>query len=182
MPAVDLKHGMFAWTDLIAHDLDEAKSFYGDLFGWTPASLPDHPASDYTLFTVGGDRVAGLTPMSEGMKAHGVPPVWVSYVLVDDVDAVVARVEELGGAVQLAPMDVVDSGRMSMIADPSGASVALWQAGTHRGAERFNEPGCMSWNELMTRDPIAAREFFSEIWASAARITSSGSAIGPMGE
>ncbi|MBT8337423.1 MAG: VOC family protein, partial [Gemmatimonadetes bacterium] len=87
----------------------------------------------------------------------------VSYILVDDVDAVAERVERYGGVVRLDPMDVVDSGRMAMIQDPSGGSVALWQAGTHRGAERFNDPGCMTWNELMTRDPLAARAFYSAL-------------------
>lgn len=163
MPAVDLSHGMLAWTDLIAHDPDGAKRFYADVFGWTPSSLPDHPASAYTLFLLDGDRVAGLTPMSQGMIDQGVPPMWVSYILVDDLEAVVARVEPLGGRVQLAPMDVMDSGRMSMISDPSGGSVCLWQAGTHTGAERFNEEGCMTWNELLTRDPDAARAFFSDL-------------------
>ena len=67
MPAVDLKHGMFAWTDLIAHDLDGAKAFYGALFGCTPTTLPDLHASSYTLVTVDGERVAGLTAMSDGM-------------------------------------------------------------------------------------------------------------------
>ncbi len=163
MPAVDLTHGMLAWTDLIAHDPDDAKRFYADVFGWTPASLPDHPASAYTLFMLHGKRVAGLTPMSPGMIDQGVPPMWVSYILVDDIDEVVARVEPLGGSVRLAPMDVMDSGRMSMIADPTGGSVCLWQAGTHTGAENFNEEGCMTWNELLTRDTDTARTFFSEL-------------------
>ncbi len=163
MPAVNLTHGMFAWTDLIAHDPADAKDFYGSLFGWKPAALPDHPASAYTLFTLGGQRVAGLTPMSESMKGQGVPPMWVSYILVDDIEAVVGRVESLGGSVQLPPMDIMDSGRMSMIADPSGGSVCLWEAGTHRGAECFNDPGCMSWNELLTRDQDAATDFFADL-------------------
>jgi predicted enzyme related to lactoylglutathione lyase len=163
MPAVDLTHGMFAWTDLIAHDLDDAKDFYGNLLGWRPTALPDHPASAYTLFTLDGQRVAGLTPMSETLKGQGVPPVWVSYILVDDVDAVVGRVVSLGGTVVLPPMDIEDSGRMSMITDPSGGSVCLWQAGTHGGAECFNDAGCMSWNELLTRDPDAALPFFADL-------------------
>lgn len=156
-------HGTFTWTDLVSPDLEASKAFYAGLFGWTAAPLPDHPASDYTLFTLDGARVAGLVPMSPGMKAQGVPSRWVSYVLVDDVDAVVARVEALGGTVPLPPMDVVDSGRMSMIQDPSGGSVSLWQAGKHVGAERFHAPGCMTWNELLTRDPDAARDFFADL-------------------
>lgn len=155
--------GTFVWTDLVSADLDDSKRFYAGLFGWRPASLPDHPASDYTLFTLDGARVAGLVPMSPGMKAQGVPSRWVSYVLVDDVDAVVERVEGLGGAVPLPPIDVVDSGRMAMIRDPSGGSVSLWQAGSHVGAERLHGPGCMTWNELLTRDPGAARDFFAAL-------------------
>jgi len=163
MPAVALTHGMFAWTDLIAHDPADAKDFYGALFGWQPTALPDQPASAYTLFTINGQRVAGLTQMSETMKGQGVLPMWVSYILVDDIDAVVQRVESLGGSIQLPPMDIEDSGRMSMIADPSGGSVCLWQAGTHGGAECFNDPGCMSWNELLSRDPDAAAGFYAEL-------------------
>jgi predicted enzyme related to lactoylglutathione lyase len=163
MPAVALAHGMFAWTDLIAHDPADAKDFYGALFGWQPTALPGQPASAYTLFTVNGQRVAGLTQMSETTKGQGVLPMWMSYILVDDIDAVVHRVESLGGSVQLPPMDIEDSGRMSMVVDPAGGSVCLWQAGTHGGAECFNDPGCMSWNELLTRDPDAAAEFYAEL-------------------
>lgn len=162
-PAAQPVHGTFAWADLVSPDLEVSKRFYAGLFGWEPASLPDHPASDYTLFTLDGARVAGLVPMSPGMKDQGVPSRWVSYVLVDDLDAVVERVEGLGGAVPLPATDVVDSGRMAMIQDPSGSSVSLWQAAKHVGAERLHDPGCMTWNELLTRDPDAARDFFAEL-------------------
>lgn len=163
MHGIHLKHGMFAWADLVAHDPEGAKAFYGGLFAWATAPLPDHPGSGYTLFTLDDERVAGLVPMSAERKHTGAPPFWMSYILVDDVDAVAARVPRLGGRIVAGPMDVVDSGRMAVTVDPSGAPVGLWQAGTHAGAERFNEPGCMTWNELLTRDPQAARAFFGSL-------------------
>lgn len=154
--------GHFAWADLMSPDPDDAREFYGALLDWTAEALPDHPASNYTLFTLGGDRVAGLVPMSPQMT-DGVPSRWVSYILVDNVDEVASRVDGLGGTVQLPPMAVVDSGRMALIQDPSGGSVALWQPVKHRGAERLHDPGCMTWNELLTRDPEAACDFFAAL-------------------
>ncbi|MEK9508652.1 VOC family protein [Gemmatimonadota bacterium Y43] len=156
-------HGHFAWADLMSPDTADACDFYGSLLDWVPTSLPDHPASNYTLFTLDGARVAGLVPMSPQMQEQGVPSRWVSYILVDDVDAVAGRVEGLGGRVHLPPMDVVDSGRMALIEDPSGGSVALWQANRHRGADRLHDRGCMTWNELLTRNPGAACAFFAAL-------------------
>lgn len=161
--AGDPAHGHFAWTDLMSPDTEDARDFYGALLHWVPTALPDHPASNYTLFTLEGQRVAGLVPMAPQMVEQGVPSRWVSYILVDDVDEVVGRVEALGGRIHLPPMDVVDSGRMALIEDPSGGSVALWQAEKHRGAERLHERGCMTWNELLTRDPAAACDFFAAL-------------------
>ena len=161
MGAVELKHGMFAWVDLMAHDADTARDWYSKLFGWRPEVL--HPGAAYTLFFQGDDLIAGLGEASPEMKEQGAPAVWHSYVLVDDVDALAARVPELGGAVVMGPMDVMDAGRMCVVRDPSGGHVCLWQAGTHRGATFFNEPNALAWNELITRDPAAARTFFAEL-------------------
>jgi predicted enzyme related to lactoylglutathione lyase len=62
----------------------------------------------------------------------------------------------------MAPFDVMDAGRMSFVMDPSGAPVALWQAGQHIGATLVNEPGTLNWNELLTSDPGVTR-FYSDV-------------------
>ncbi|HTQ91147.1 MAG TPA: VOC family protein, partial [Streptosporangiaceae bacterium] len=67
-----------------------------------------------------------------------------------------------GGKVAMAPFDIMDAGRMSYVMDPSGAPVALWQAGQHIGATLVNEPGTINWNELITTDPGAAR-FYADV-------------------
>jgi predicted enzyme related to lactoylglutathione lyase len=69
-----------------------------------------------------------------------------------------------GGTPFMAPMDVMEAGRMAIIADPTGAVFGIWQAGEHKGAELVNEPGSLTWNELMTRDVDAAKRFYQAVF------------------
>src|SRR6266699_529248 len=84
---------------------------------------------------------------------YDAPPMWNTYLAVDSVDEAAAKVEAAGGKVGMAPFDVMDAGRMAFVLDPSGAAVALWQANQHIGATLVNEPGTVTWNELITTDP-----------------------------
>ena len=95
--------------------------------------------------------------------AQGVPPFWSTYIAVDDVDAATGRVHGAGGQVLMPPTDVMEAGRMSVVTDPSGAAVGLWQARQHIGATLVNEPGTLIWNELLTDDGEAAYAFYAEV-------------------
>ncbi len=64
----------------------------------------------------------------------------------------------------MEPFDVLDAGRMTMIQDPTGAVVGVWQAGRHHGSELANEPGSFNWNELNTRDVAAASRFYEAVF------------------
>jgi predicted enzyme related to lactoylglutathione lyase len=97
------------------------------------------------------------------------PPVWSTYVTVDDLDAVVGAVESAGGTVMQPAMDVMDAGRMAVFADPSGAVICAWQAGNHIGAEVVNEHGALTWTELMTPDPAAVAPFYSAVFGWSAQ-------------
>lgn len=165
MPEIQKRDGMFAWTDLASPDPTVAKAFYGALFDWEAEDVPAGDQGVYTLFSKGGKTVAGLGGQPESMQ--GMPAVWTSYVSSSNVDEVAAKVEGLGGTVTVAPMDVMDAGRMAMIQDPTGATLGVWQAGNHTGADIFNEHGAMSWNELATRDVSTAKAFFERLlgWA-----------------
>ena len=81
--------------------------------------------------------------------------------MVEDADAILAAVPGAGGQVIAPAMDIMSQGRMAMIADPSGAVVGLWQPMDHQGAELFNAPGSLTWNELQTRDLEPAMAFYS---------------------
>jgi predicted enzyme related to lactoylglutathione lyase len=88
----------------------------------------------------------------------------MSYVRVEDADATVAKARQVGGVVHVEPMSVLDYGRMAVLADPTGAVFGIWQPGRNVGAGVVGEPGAMSWNELSTRDPEAAKSFYGDVF------------------
>ena len=115
-------HGRFIWYELMTSDTAGAKAFYGAIMGWDMDEMP-MPGMTYTV--VGpGQGMGGIMAIPEQAKAMGVPPNWTGYVAVDDVDASVAQVASLGGAVLVPPTDIPDIGRFAVIADPAGAAIA----------------------------------------------------------
>ena len=156
--------GTFGWADLLTTDVAAAKQFYAGLFGWTYEDLPTPVGIDYTMCYVDGQMVSGLGPQPPGMSESGAPPVWNAYVFVEDADAVGVAAEAAGGSVVMPAMDVMESGRMVMVAGPDGAVIGAWQPLEHQGAELFDRPGAVTWNELQSRDLPASRDFLSKVF------------------
>lgn len=151
--------GTFCWTDLGTSDLEGATTFYSGLFGWRTDVLPGQAAGDYTLLLIGDALVAACYPA--GASQH---PAWLSYVSVVDADATAARTVDLGGTVLREAADIASSGRMALLADPTGAVFAAWQARDHVGAALVNEPGALVLNQLNTDDPETAQRFYGELF------------------
>ena len=156
-------HGTFSWADLRTTDGAAAKAFYTTLFDWDPIDYPIPGGGVYTMLQQEGKDVCALSEMAPQEQAQGMPPVWNSYITVDDVDATTAKVSTLGGHVMMPPMDVMENGRMAVIQGPTGGIVSLWQTNQHKGAGIFNIPNTMSWNELATRDTEAAKVFYTSL-------------------
>jgi predicted enzyme related to lactoylglutathione lyase len=112
----------------------------------------------------GGRAAAGVMQLSDEMAASGMPPVWTTYVNVDDLDETLRKVEDAGGSIIGPAMDVMDAGRMAVIADPAGAVICPWQAREHVGAGVVNEHGAFSWSELITPDPAAVTPFYEAVF------------------
>lgn len=161
-----MKHpdGLIGWVDLSTTDVEVARTFYQGLYGWESADMPTPMGPVYTIFSKGGKAVAGMGPQPPGMAEAGAPSTWNTYVIVDDVDDVLKRVEAAGGSALMPAMDVMTQGRMAMIADPTGAVLGLWQPRDMPGAELFNEPGSLTWDELQTRDVATAKSFYSTVF------------------
>jgi predicted enzyme related to lactoylglutathione lyase len=159
--------GTFCWADLGTTDAAAAQEFYTGLFGWDAEPLPAGEGGVYVMFRLGGRDVAALYEMGDAernqLSAH-----WSSYVSVEDVTAVATRASELQAQILAQPFDVMDSGRMAVLRDPTGAHLHLWEPGRHSGAGRVNETGCMVWNELATPDLDRAGGFYRELlgWES----------------
>ena len=155
--------GTPCWIDLNSPDIDASQTFYTGLFGWEAAEQFDPSGTKiYTNFQVGGANVAGMGAQPPEMA--GMPNVWMSYVAVEDIDATIGMATSAGGSVMMPPMQVMEKGRMAIIADPTGASISLWQAGNHIGAGICNEPNTWSWNELQTRDLSSAKDFYATVF------------------
>ena len=164
MPEVtSYPNGKPSWLDLGTTDLGGAEKFYGGMFGWSASREPAGEGMVYSMQTIGGKSVAGIYNQRPEQKAAGMPPMWLTYITVDDIDATAAKVAPAGGSVMQEPMDVMDVGRMALIVDPSGGVVALWQANKHIGSELSGEDGTFAWTELISTDPDKAEAFLVEV-------------------
>jgi hypothetical protein len=149
---------MFTWRELMTKDVDRAKGFYGELFGWT---FQDADMGDfvYTLIHNGGGReIGGMMPMMD--DEH--PPHWMGYVSVPDVDAACEAAKKAGGTVPVEPMDI-PPGRFAVVGDPSGAyfSVSRWT----EGDPELGRPGvgAFCWETLSTSDVDGAFDFYGKV-------------------
>jgi predicted enzyme related to lactoylglutathione lyase len=158
-------HGTFSWVDNATTDQDGAKSFYSTVFGWDYEDSFVGDGIYYSMAKLRDAYVGAIAPQQPDEVGMGVPPHWSSYITVDDVDDVSVRVEQLGGTLHAPPFDVLEAGRMSVLSDPTGAVVYLWQAKEHSGAGLVNAPGAFCWNELATREPEVAQQFWSGLLA-----------------
>jgi predicted enzyme related to lactoylglutathione lyase len=156
--------GTFCWVDLATTDQKAAVSFYRGLFGWGVNDMPMGPGETYSMFQIGGKDVAAAATMRPEQRTQGVPPHWMSYVLVTSADDVARRATELGGKVLAQPFDVFDAGRMAVLQDPTAAPFSVWQPKTHIGAKIINQPNTLCWNELATRDTGAAERFYTKLF------------------
>jgi predicted enzyme related to lactoylglutathione lyase len=116
------------------------------------------------MLSLEGDEVCALYEMEAERREGGISPHWFSYVSVEDAEVTASRARELGGKVHGEAFDVMDSGRMAVIQDPTGAVLAAWEPRAHIGADRVNDPGCLTWNELQSRDPETAAAFYAELF------------------
>lgn len=156
--------GTFSWIDLATTDAAAARLFYTRLFGWETDDTDAGNGSVYTMCRIGPDAVCAFYEMSEEQRATGSLPSWTSYVTVERADAAAARAAELGGSVISEAFDVLDAGRMAVLADPQGAVFAVWQPRAQIGAERVNDVGCLCMNELATNEIGAARTFYEALF------------------
>ena len=116
----------FVHVELNTTDVDKAKEFYSQLFDWKLEDMAMGPSGTYTTIKVGDGTGGGLlkNPMP------GVPSFWLAYVLVDDISAATKKAESLGAKIVKNSIEVPDMGWLSIIADPTGAALGLWQTKT----------------------------------------------------
>ncbi len=115
--------GSFCWCEAMVKDLDAAQGFYTKLFGWQTKSMDMGEHGTYTMWAVGDAEQGGM--MKIEAEWGDVPPHWMAYIAVEDVDRDLERVKELGGSICVPPTDVPGVGRFIVINDPAGAMISL---------------------------------------------------------
>lgn len=154
--------GGFIWYELLTSNVVDATHFYSNVVGWSAESMHAGCVT-YQLFKTDTAPVAALIDTSAG--ADSSLAGWISYLGVENVDAVLEGVIRLGGTVRQAPSDAPDIGRFAIIADPQGALLGLFAPTPDNPGRAPPYPaptGHVGWHELYTSDPDAAFAFYSE--------------------
>ena len=115
----------FVHIELHTKDVTKAKDFYTKLFDWKLEDIP-MPGGEgsYTMINVGEGTGGGMFTNPD----PAVPPHWLAYVGVDDIEASTNKARELGATVVQDVMPVGDHGWFSVIIDPTGATFAMWKS------------------------------------------------------
>jgi uncharacterized protein len=115
--------GHAVWRELLANDVGAELRFYAELFGWKEARTMDMGANGtYRIYGKGGEEFGG---MMNRPTDYPLPPHWLYYFHVADLDAAIARVRRAGGKVWMGPMPIPTGNRIAQCADPQGAVFAL---------------------------------------------------------
>lgn len=159
--------GSPTWMDLGTHDVEGAKAFYSQLFGWDFLDQgPDF--GGYLMIKqrdgfVGGAMSSLMTPDGPTDEPQ-YPTSWTIYLRVEDIDAALAKVEPNGGSIMVPAMQVGESGKMAVVADAAGAVVGMWQPLDFDGFRCDLTPGTPVWFETMSKDYDAATAFYREVF------------------
>jgi predicted enzyme related to lactoylglutathione lyase len=161
--------GKAVWNDLITQDLEVARRFYGELFGWTFEQSTAPGGQPYLLARSGRIFVAGMVAVNSPSK-DVVLSRWLPYISVSDVDTSVAHATAAGATVLVNTRDV-NLGRVAVIEDKEKAVLGL--ARSHIGdpddTTTAPGPGRVVWTELLANDPAFASQFYQTVIGVTAR-------------
>ena len=154
-------HGQFVWYELTTPDFEAAKKFYQPLTGWGTQAFDN----DYAMWTTSGQPIGGMFRLGPEQRSQGIPPNWMPYVEVNNVDESAKQATSMGGKTMHGPADVPGHGRFAVLADPQGAVFGIYKA--NEGSRAWDgKPvlGRFSWHELMTTDYKTAFDFYRRLF------------------
>ncbi len=151
--------GAPCWIDLMSSDVQRARDFYCQLFGWTSES-PGEEYGGYINFAKDSRLVAGCMARQQS----DLPDTWSVYLASNDAQATAENAVAHGGVVHMPAMDVMALGRMAYIEDAGHAAIGIWQPRQHKGFGVFGEPDTPAWFELHTRKYDDAVQFYRDVF------------------
>jgi predicted enzyme related to lactoylglutathione lyase len=153
--------GKVIWTDLVTPDLNDAKRFYGALFGWTFRDVQGD--SHYALALLDDRPVAGLfqKPLTSKQTQQ---PIWLTFLAVRDVEAAQKATLQHGGKVVSPPHNYPQRGRQALLADPDGAVFEVLAAQGGDPPDYLAAPGEWIWSSLLVKDPKQETAFYKTLF------------------
>jgi len=161
------QHGHWVWYELLTSDPDAAQAFYEKVVGWTIAVAELNGESapmDYRILTAqDGVPAGGLMKIPDGAP---MPPAWLGYLGVHDVDAAAKAIVDEGGTLYMPPMDLEGVGRFAFLADPQGVHFYVMRGASDEPSTAYQRRslGHCSWNELIAPDDHAALHFYGTLF------------------
>jgi len=155
--------GKFVWADLFTNDVDAARLFYGELFGWEWRWISNDPEHSYGVFYYDGVAVAGVAHRTppEGAPQYG---RWVNYVSVVDVARAVGEVEARGGRVLLPSRTLAERGTFAILADPEGALFGMLYSSSGDPPDYQAGIGEWMWAQLFSGESTVAAKFYGDLF------------------
>ena len=150
--------GKFVWFDLLTEDVQGAKNFYSELFGWRV----EGQSSDYIVIYAGDKPIGGIAP-HESKDSEVLESLWLASLSVENVDRAVSATKSRYGKVLDGPFDVKGRGRMAVIQDPEGAELILLRAAGGDPVDEAVKSGEWLWVDLFTRDAKSANDFYGAL-------------------
>ncbi|MFN8015794.1 MAG: VOC family protein [Acidimicrobiia bacterium] len=148
--------GIACWADVSVQDMEKAKDFYSQVFGWEMSIAPEPEADGYTQCLKDGEVVCGIFHSRNPDQ----PAAWNTYFASSDIKSTIEKANEFGGTIIMPPIEVMNYGITSAVQDPQGAFFGIWQAKDMVGSTVANEFDTVCWNELATTNLNEAKDFY----------------------
>lgn len=159
-PAPPRRPGTVVWVDLTTPDVERASRFYERLLGWRHEQV-ESDMGTYLVARLDDGQVGGMMAPPPGTPSA---PRWTAVVGTEDLDAAVEKVPRLGGAVVRPPAPIPGDARIALVADPTGAALALLESPATDSGIVWGAPGGASWIECLSSDPVASRTFYEALF------------------
>jgi len=150
--------GKFVWADLVTDDVPAARTFYGQLFGWTFRDLGG--------YVIAANETRPLGGLFQRPRPEGQPdarPRWFGYLSVTSVARAERAVTKAGGRVLAAPKNLPSRGEQAILADAEGVVFGVVKSSSGDPPDFLAEPGDWIWIQLLSRDGRKAAEFYRKV-------------------
>lgn len=154
LPTNEYHPGKFVWMDLLTADVASARTFYGELFGWTFENQ-----GRYSMIANDGRRIGGMLEV-QAKPGEVAEPLWLASMSIADVDKAAAYVSAQGGKVLKGPLEMPNRGRGALVSDPQGAQLILLHAAGGDPADAEPQVGDWAWNEIWSNEPLETSHFY----------------------